>query len=74
MRSLHIWRIKIRRLGNPEPQAAQSQIDRGREPVSGEAIEAVIGREKVRAVIEDAIHTDFSGDTFTHFFVATEVE
>jgi hypothetical protein len=73
MRSLHIWRIKIRR-GNAEPQVAQSQIDRGREPVSGEAIEVVLGSEKVRAVIEDAIHTDFSGDTFTHFFVATEME
>jgi hypothetical protein len=68
----HIWHIKVRRTGQAEPERAEPQLDRRREPVLGEVIEVAGKREKVRAKVA-SFHKSVSGSTTTCEIDAVEV-
>jgi hypothetical protein len=67
----HIWHIKVRRTGQAEPERAEPQLDRGREPVLGEVIKVTVKSESVHAKIAN-FNTSTSGSTFTYAIEAVE--
>jgi hypothetical protein len=64
MTGQHIWHIKVRRIGKAEPERAEPQLDRDREPVLGEVIGVGVKRERVRAKVA-SFHKSVSGSTTT---------
>jgi hypothetical protein len=71
MTGQHIWHIKVHRVGQAEPERADPQLDRRREPVLGEVIQVVVKRESVRAKVA-SFHKSVSGSTATYEIDAVE--
>ena len=71
MTGQHIWHIKVRRVGQAEPESVEPQLDRGRGPVHGEVIDVSVKRKRVSAKIV-AFNTSTSGSTSTHAIEAVE--
>jgi hypothetical protein len=69
----HIWHIKVRRLGSADYEIADIRLDQRRGPVHGEAIGAVVNREKLHVKI-GSFNTSESGSTATHIILADELD
>ena len=69
----HIWHIKVRKVGQADYEIADIRLDQRRAPVQGEAIAAVVNREKVHIKIV-SFNTSHSGSTATHTILADELD
>jgi hypothetical protein len=69
----HIWQIKVRRLRSADYEIADIRLDQRRGPVHGEAIAAVVNREKVHVKIV-SFNTSQSRSTATHIILADELD
>jgi hypothetical protein len=73
----HIWRIRVRRVGEADFQIADIQLHRRRAPVSGEVIDAMLNRDdmakrkNIRARIIN-FHEFGSGGTTAYEIYAVE--
>jgi hypothetical protein len=69
----HIWHIKVRRLGSADYEIADIRLNQRRGPVHGEAIAAVVNREKVHVKLV-SFNASESGSTATHIILADELD
>jgi hypothetical protein len=72
----HIWRVRVRRVGEADFQIADIQLHRRRAPVSGEMIDAMLNRDdmakgkSIRARITN-FH-EFGGTTAYEIYAVEE--